>query len=149
MRGRYRARTLEAARLSAQTARLRQGLVEAKLHSLQRELNPHFLFNSLNGVSGLIRRQESEAALTMLARVSDLLRATLERGGSLESRLDAELYLLNLYLEVERARFGPRLTIEYDISAGLEAALVPTLILQPLVENAVRHGVVRETGPVA
>jgi sensor histidine kinase YesM len=143
----YRASALTAARLSAQAARLRQGLVEAKLHALQRELNPHFLFNSLNAVSGLIRRREIDPAVTMLARVGDLLRETLEREETLETRLDTELRLLDLYLDVERARFGPRLTVDFDVAPEAGAALVPTLVLQPLVENAVRHGVARVPGP--
>jgi LytS/YehU family sensor histidine kinase len=81
--------------------------------------------------------------------VSDLLRATLERGDALESPLEAELQLLDLYVEVERARFGPRLSVAVDIPAGARTALVPTLVLQPLVENAVRHGVARVAGPAA
>jgi hypothetical protein len=144
---RYRATALTAARLSAQAARLRQGLVEAQLQALQRELNPHFLFNSLNAVSGLIRRREIDPAVTMLARVADLLRATLERQQTLETPLDTELRLLDLYLDVERARFGPRLTVDFDVAPSARDGLVPTLVLQPLVENAVRHGVARVPGP--
>jgi sensor histidine kinase YesM len=109
------------------------------------ELNPHFLFNTLNAISALVRRGEHKEAVTMLARLGDLLRVTLERGGEQEIPLEKELEYLARYLDIERVRFRDRLSVETDVAEDSAHALVPTFILQPLVENAVRHGISRSS----
>ncbi|MEX2152708.1 MAG: histidine kinase [Gemmatimonadaceae bacterium] len=127
-------------------ARLEAGMHEARLAVLRMELNPHFLFNALNSVAALVRRREHDAAVGALARIGDLLRLTLDRQAMTEAPLSDELTLVRQYLEIERLRFQDRLTLEEDVDPAALNALVPTLILQPLVENAVRHGVARWPG---
>ena len=128
-----RERTLTAAHLETR-------LAEAQLQALQRQLHPHFLFNTLHTISALMHR-DTEAADAMLARLSDLLRLTLERLGVQEIPLKEELEFLEKYLEIERTRFGDRLTIQMEIEPETLDVCVPNLILQPLVENAIRHGI--------
>jgi len=123
-------------------AELERELVEAKLRALQMQIEPHFLFNALNLVSSCIR-VDALRAETMLAQLSDFLRATLRAGGAQEVRLDHELAMVSAYLEIMKARFPDRLRVELDTSAESRRALVPNLILQPLVENAVKHGIAR------
>jgi signal transduction histidine kinase len=130
---RYRARREEAARLQAE-------LAEARLTALQTQLNPHFLFNTLHAVSSLVER-DPRGVRRMIARLSDLLRFTLERTDQQEVALDQELAFLERYLEIMQIRFQGRLQVDTHLDAGVADALVPTLILQPLVENAVKHGV--------
>ena len=142
---RFRDRELEAARLETQTAQLQARVTEARLAALRMELNPHFLFNTLNAIAALVRREENKQAVSMLARLGDLLRVTLERGGEQEIPLEKELEYLARYLEIERVRFHDRLCIETEVAEDAAHALVPTFILQPLVENAVRHGISRST----
>ncbi len=127
-------------------ARIRERLTEARLNALRMELNPHFLFNTLNAISGLVRRNENEAAVRMLARLGDLLRLTLERGGDHRVPLEQELELLKVYLEIERVRFHDRLSVDVEVDRDALDGMVPTLILQPLVENAVRHGIAPHRG---
>ncbi len=131
--GKFRERELRAAELE-------KSLVQAKLHALQMQLNPHFLFNSLHSVSALMH-QDVEAADRMIVRLSDLLRAALDNSGAQEVALRDELKFLQSYLEIEKIRFGNRLTVLTEIPADLLNARVPNLILQPLVENAIRHGI--------
>jgi signal transduction histidine kinase len=138
---RYRETALVSARLAATAAQMESSMTAARLHALRMELNPHFLFNSLNSVTGLIRRDDKEAAIHMVARLADLLRATLDRGTDPTMSLGDEIRLLNLYVEIEKVRFGGRLKFEVDVPAALRSAQVPSLALQPLVENAVRHGI--------
>ena len=126
-------RTLKASRLETR-------LAEAQLQALQRQLHPHFLFNTLNAISALMHR-DVEAADQMLARLSDLLRIALDMRGAQEVALKDELEFLQKYLEIEQARFGERLPVRYDIEPETLDAQVPNLILQPLVENSVRHAV--------
>ena len=146
---RWRESTLASARLETHAARLELGLVEARLQALRMELNPHFLFNTLNAISGLVRKQENDAAVCMLARLGDLLRATLDRDLPQQITVEDELALLQQYLDIERARFGARLNISVELDASAKDALVPTLICQPLAENAVRHGMARQLGVVS
>ena len=121
-------------------SRLETRLAEAQLQALQRQLHPHFLFNTLNAISALMHR-DVEAADQMLARLSDLLRIALDQRGAQEVALKDELEFLQKYLEIEQARFGDRLLVRYEIEAETLDAQVPNLILQPLVENSVRHAV--------
>ena len=115
-------------------------LVEAQLHTLQRQMQPHFLFNTLNTISALMHR-DVDAADAMIARLSDLLRMSLQRVGVQEVELKEELDFLSKYLEIEQTRFRDRLSVVFDIQADTLDALVPNLLLQPLVENAIKHGI--------
>jgi LytS/YehU family sensor histidine kinase len=141
-----RASEREAARLQLQAAELRSLTAEARLHALRMELNPHFFFNALNAISGLVRRADRDGAVAMIARLGDLLRVTLGRDAALLVPLGRELECLDLYLDIERVRFEDRLAFELDVPDVLRDALVPPLILQPLVENAVRHGIAPTIG---
>jgi LytS/YehU family sensor histidine kinase len=145
---RLRETSIASAQLETRAARLELGLADARLQALRMELNPHFLFNTLNAISGLVRKQQTDAAVSMLARLGDLLRVTLDRGLPQQIPIDDELALLQHYLDIERARFGSRLAVTLDVEPSAQDALVPTLVCQPLVENAVRHGVARRTGTV-
>ena len=120
-------------------------LAEARLQALQRQLHPHFLFNTLHTISALMHR-DIDAADAMLARLSDLLRLTLERIAIQEISLKEELEFLEKYLEIERTRFGDRLSVEIEVEPEALDVCVPTLILQPLVENAMRHGIAPRVG---
>lgn len=139
---------VRAAQLEAEQARLQAQMTEARLNALRMELNPHFLFNTLNGVSALASRGESEAAVKMLAQLATLLRRTLDEDMEPELCLAEEIDLLELYLDVERTRFGPRLSTRMHIPSDAAGALVPAFVLQPLVENAIRHGVAATRGEV-
>jgi two-component system, LytTR family, sensor kinase len=121
-------------------AQLRTRLAEANLQALQRQLHPHFLFNTLNTISALMHR-DTEAADAMLERLSDLLRLTLDRVGTQHVSLQDELDFLRKYLEIEKTRFGERLQVHTEIDLDTLDAAVPNLVLQPLVENALRHGI--------
>jgi sensor histidine kinase YesM len=128
------------------TSQLETRLVEAQLQALQRQLHPHFLFNTLNTVSGLIRT-DPDAADTMIDRLGDLLRMTLHKSGIQEVSLKEELEVLGKYVEIERTRFGNRLTVEMRVEPETLDVQVPSLVLQPLVENAIRHGIAPNAGP--
>jgi sensor histidine kinase YesM len=129
----YRERELHAAELE-------KHLVQAKLQALQMQLNPHFLFNALHSISSLMHK-DVEAADRMIMRLSDLLRAALSGAETQEVSLRKELELLQLYLGIEQIRFGDRLSVQLDVAEDALDAQVPNLILQPLVENAIRHGI--------
>ena len=130
----------EARSKELNAAQLETRLVEARLHTLQRQMQPHFLFNTLNTISALMHR-DVDAADAMIARLSDLLRMSLERVGVQEVALKEELDFLSKYLEIEQTRFRDRLTVVFDVQADALDALVPNLLLQPLVENAIKHGI--------
>jgi two-component system LytT family sensor kinase len=124
---------------------------DARLSALRSQLNPHFLFNSLNAVSTLVLDGKAAAANQMLAQIGDLLRSSLDAGATSEVPLAQEIALTEQYLAIEQTRLGERLHIELALDPATADALVPAMLLQPLVENAVRHGVVRqlEGGTVA
>ena len=132
----YREREFLASRLEAQ-------LAQAQLDSLRMQLHPHFLFNTLNSIVGLVRDNKNTAAVNMLVGLSDLLRHTLEHSSRHEIELREELNFIKLYLKIQETRFSDRLHIEFDIDPATTKALVPNLILQPLTENALRHGIGR------
>jgi len=121
-------------------AQLQTQLAEAQLEALQRQLHPHFLFNTLNTIATLMHR-DVHAADEMLVQLSDLLRLTLDRIGTQQVPLTDEVDFLKKYLEIEQTRFGDRLIVNIDIDPEVLDAPVPNLILQPLVENALRHGI--------
>ena len=127
-------------------ARLRAQLADAELVALRMQLQPHFLFNALNSISALVR-EDPDAADRMLARLGDLLRLTLESGDRPLVPLREELDLLKHYLAIEQVRFADRLSVSLNVPAELLEEPVPSLILQPLVENAIRHGVARSGEP--
>ncbi len=137
---RYRSRERETARLQSETAQLMTQLAEARLSALNAQLNPHFLFNTLNAVSSLVER-DPRGVRRMIARLSELLRYTLNGGSDNEVLLAQEIAFLERYLEIMQIRFQGQLEIEIQIGDDARDALVPSLILQPLVENAVKHGV--------
>jgi hypothetical protein len=128
----------------AQTARLTAQLAQAQLQALKMQIHPHFLFNTLNSIAALLHK-DVEAADRMIARLGDFLRLTLKRSDAQTVDFQQELEFLKCYLDIERIRFQDRLTVELDIDPQALTALVPNLILQPIVENAVRHGVARQT----
>jgi two-component system, LytTR family, sensor kinase len=128
------------------TAQLETRLVEAQLKTLQQQLHPHFLFNTLHAISVLMHR-DVEAADRTLMRLSDLLRLTLENIGQQEIPLQAELDFLAKYIQIEQTRFADRLVVRFEVQPETLDTLVPNLILQPLVENAIKHGVAKKTGP--
>jgi two-component system, LytTR family, sensor kinase len=136
----------ESERRALDSAHLETRLIEAQLQSLQRQLQPHFLFNTLNAISGLMR-VDVEAADRMMDRLGDLLRMALDSSNVQEVPLKDELEMLQKYLDIEQVRFGHRLSVDMRIAPETLAALVPNFLLQPLVENAVRHGVAPHTRP--
>jgi signal transduction histidine kinase len=121
-------------------------LAEARLHVLSAQLQPHFLFNALHAISALVWEDPARAD-RLLARLSDMLRLTLRSGTRVETTLAEEVALLQRYAEIQEARYGDRLRVSFEVDARVRAALVPRLILQPLVENAIRHGVTRRITP--
>jgi len=130
-----------------QAVQLETSLADARLHALELQIQPHFLFNTLNAISGLVRVKRNDEAITMLAGLSELLRYTLDHAGDQEVSLDAELAVLRRYLEIQRARFPDRMSFTIDASAEAGRGAVPTLLLQPLAENAIRHGIELSASP--
>jgi two-component sensor histidine kinase len=120
----------------------------AQLNALRYQLNPHFLFNTLNSVASLISKKMGAEAETMVVSLSDFLRSTLRMDSGREIILDEEIKLQSLYLDIEKIRFPQRLSVTIDVPADLRAACVPNLITQPLIENAIKHGVGRSSAPV-
>lgn len=143
---RYRERESEAARLEVQASELKALLAEARLQRLQSQLEPHFLFNSLHSLSALMLQGDSTRAIRTIRRLSDLLRRTLQAGERTEHALDDELELVRDYLEIQRLRFEDRLDTHIEIEPGAGSVPVPALLLQPLVENAIRHGIEADPG---
>ena len=128
------------------TLRLEAQLSHAQLQALKMQLHPHFLFNTLHSISALLNKQP-EAARTMITRLGDFLRLTLENSGTQEVTLQKEMEFLRCYLEIERVRFQDRLMTRVDVSPPALDAQVPNLILQPIVENAIRHGIAPRSTP--
>jgi len=135
----WREREIQAAALAAQ-------LAQAQLQALKMQLQPHFLFNTLNSISAL-NHEDPKAANRMIARLSELLRLSLENDGAQEVALHQELDFLKRYLEIQQVRFGERLNVRFDVAPETMDARVPNLLLQPLVENAIQHGIAPFSAP--
>jgi two-component system LytT family sensor kinase len=136
---RYREEELKASKLETQ-------LAQAQLNALKMQLQPHFLFNTLNSISALLH-QDHEAADRMVARLGELLRLTLDNSRTQEVTLEKELDYLRCYLSIEEIRFQERLSVESHIDPGTKKMMVPNLLLQPIVENAIKHGVSKQVKP--
>jgi len=128
-----------AARLALEKSELEAGLNQAQLEVLRARLNPHFLFNSLQNIS-VLTKQDPQTASRMLTRLGDLLRAVLRHDSQPESTLEEEIELTRIYVSLEQMRFGDRLSVDFVIDQKVENAMVPCFLLQPLIENAIIHG---------
>ena len=143
---RHQQEELKISRLKAELAQAQLQVTEAQLQALKMQLHPHFLFNTLNSISALLD-EDVDAADQMLARLGDLLRLTLENSGAQQVTLQEELEFLRCYLEIEHVGFHDRLTVNMHVDPETLDARVPNLILQPIVENAIRHGIVSRIAP--
>ena len=137
---RYRARLEQATQLQAHAAQLEAQLALAQLAALRNQLDPHFLFNTLHAVSALVER-DPKGVRRMISRLSELLRYNLEESHEHETTLEKELELVRRYVEIMEIRFQGRLSVEAELEESVKQALVPSLVLQPVVENAIKHGV--------
>ena len=124
-------------------ARLNEQLSHAQLSALQRQIEPHFIFNSLNSIAGLVREHNNDAAVSMIVALSDFLRRVAVSSSDPETRLAQEVEFLEKYMQIQEARFAGRLKLQLEIPAPLRNARIPSLILQPLVENAIKHGIAK------
>ena len=136
-----------ATRLALEKSQLESSLNQAQLEALRARLNPHFLFNSLQNIS-VLTKQDPQTASRMLTVLGDLLRAVLRKDSKPETSLNEEIDLTRSYVALEQMRFGDRLRVSFDIADGVQQALVPSFLMQPLLENAIIHGLrgVRKTG---
>lgn len=132
---------LEKSNLEARASQLETQLTQAQLQSLKMQLQPHFLFNTHHAVIALMLKQENKQAIQMLNQLSDLLRLTLERSQKQFVSLEEEIEFLQLYLDIQQIRFQDRLQVTVHIPENLQNAQVPNMLLQPLVENALKHGI--------
>ena len=128
-------------------AQLETSLAQARLHALELQTQPHFLFNTLNGIGALVRTGQNQQALTMVSGLSDLLRYALDRAVGGVVPLEEEARTVRRYLEIQSLRFSDRLTYDVQVDGDVARAAVPALLLQPLVENAVRHGLAQSNDP--
>ena len=129
------------AQQQTEAARLNEALSRAQLDSLRRQIEPHFLFNALNTVAALVRERRNDDAVNVIAGLSDCLRRVLEGSEKQEVTLGEEMEFLGKYLEIQKLRFAERLEVQIDVPEELYGAQVPSLILQPMVENAIKHGI--------
>jgi two-component system, LytTR family, sensor kinase len=129
------------AREQAERAQLNEQLMKAQLEALRRQIEPHFLFNTLNAIAGLVRERRNDTALSMIVELSDFLRRVVNASDQQQVPLSEELAFAKKYLEIQKIRFAERLQFSVEVPSELFAARVPILILQPMVENAVKHGV--------
>ena len=124
-----------------QLGRAKAEVKDAQLQLLRYQLNPHFLFNTLNSVASLVSAERTEDAKTMLSRLGDFLRYSLDAGEDMLIPLDKEFWALSQYLMIEQVRFSDRMTLKLDVPANLESLLVPNMLLQPLAENAIKYAI--------
>lgn len=134
---------VEAREREIQVARLSEQLAGARFAALQAQVNPHFLFNTLNTIAVLVRDNERQAAVAIVEQLSEVLRASLSSHRQNEVTLSEELELVRQYVAIERVRFSDRLTPEFEVDDSLLSALVPSFAVQTLVENAIRHGIAK------
>jgi two-component system LytT family sensor kinase len=128
-------------RQATETARLNEELSRAQLAALRRQLEPHFMYNTLNSIAGLVRDQRNDAAVSMIVGLSEFLRRSSEDSHRAQVSLGEEVEYLQRYLDIQKLRFGERLDVSVEIPAELLPTQVPNLLLQPLVENAIKHGI--------
>jgi hypothetical protein len=131
------------ARHTIETARLNEELSRSQLAALRRQIEPHFMYNALNSITGLVRDQRNDDAVRMLVGLGEFLRRSFADSHRAQVSLQEEVEYLQRYLEIQKARFGERLRVSVDIPEELRSAQVPNLLLQPLVENAIKHGIGR------
>lgn len=131
------------ARQQTETARLNEQLSKAQLNALRRQIEPHFLFNTLNGIAGLVREGKNEAAVSMIAALSDFLRRVVQDSSRQEVPLEEEMEFVLRYLDIQKMRLAERLHLSVNVPKELFPARVPSLILQPMVENAIQHGIAK------
>jgi LytS/YehU family sensor histidine kinase len=143
---RYQAEELKISRLKAELAEAQLLAARAQVEALKMQLHPHFLFNTLHSISALLQ-EDVEAAEQMIARLGDFLRLTLESSGAEQVTLQEEAEFLRCYLEIERVRFHDRLSVRIDLAPETLDARVPSMILQPIVENSILHGIAAQSGP--
>jgi two-component system, LytTR family, sensor kinase len=130
-----------AAAQQTDTARLNEQLSYAQLNALQRQVEPHFIFNALNSISGLVREQKNDAAVSMIVALSDFIRGVATSSHDPQALLSQEVEFLEKYLQIQEVRFAGRLKLDIQIPDELRKAQIPSLILQPLAENAIKHGI--------
>ena len=126
-----------------ETARVNELLTRAQLDALRRQIEPHFLFNTLNGIAALVRERRNDAAINMLIKLSDVLRRVVEGSAKHEVALGEEIEFLQKYLDIQKVRFAERLRLSVNVPEELLTAQVPSLLLQPIVENSIKHGIAK------
>ena len=131
-------------RQQIETARLNEQFSKAQLDALRRQIEPHFLFNALHAIAGLVRENRNDAAVSMIAGLSEFLRKVVDSSDRHEVPLGEEVQFLQKYLEIQKVRFAERLQLSVDVPEELYTAQVPSLILQPIVENSIKHGIAKE-----
>jgi two-component system, LytTR family, sensor kinase len=131
------------ARQMTESARLSEQLSKSQLAALRQQIEPHFMFNTLHSITGLVRDQRNDAAVSMIVGLSEFLRRALEDSHRSQVTLAEEVEYLQRYLDIQKVRFGERLQVRMDIPPELLRAQVPNLLLQPLVENAIKHGIAK------
>jgi LytS/YehU family sensor histidine kinase len=131
------------ARQAAESARLAEQLATAQLAALRGQMDPHFMYNTLNAIAGLVRDRRSDETLSMIVGLSEFLRRASEDSHRSQVTLGEEVDYLRRYLQIQQVRFGDRLRVSLDVPAELLGAQVPNLLLQPLAENAIKHGIAR------
>ncbi len=131
----------KVARQMTETARLNEELSQAQLAALRRQMEPHFMFNALNSIAGLVRDRRNDEAVSMIVGLGEFLRRATERSHRPQVTLAEEVEYLQRYLDIQQIRFGERLKVRVEVPAELMNAQVPELLLQPLVENAIKHGI--------
>ena len=128
---------------ATETARLNEQLSRAQLDALRKQIEPHFLFNTLNAVAGLVREQKNDAAVSMIAELSEFLRRVLKESNRQRMTLGEEMDFTQRYLNIQKLRFADRLQLSVDVPSELQTAQVPSLVLQLMVENAIKHGIAK------
>jgi len=143
----HRQNAEQAVQFQLKAAQLQSELARAELAALRGQLHPHFLFNSFNALATLVRQQKNDAAVEIIAQLSALLRLAIDRTGLQEIPLHQEIDFIRRYLEIEHVRFGDKLRVDFALEPEALNTLVPNIVLQPLVENAIKHGISLRTTP--